>query len=272
MKFVYNAQRNEEMRRMLMMRPAVQEGKAAIEKDETDAYAWYVYGTALGLEGKMDEAVEAYSHGIAFDPFYAPCYFGRGRKLNSSGHFWQAIADFTMAIHLDSSNWIYWYYRATALNLHDHVEESIDDFKKCIALTEPEEHYPLADWLYTSNVELGRYQEAEESLKLVDATIEAPQMDYGYRRSVLLYKGIVKPEEFIDIPLLEKNVLPQKDRVRLELNGLYYSLYCYYLVHGEPEKAKDAIAELLKVAYPGAFAYSKAIPIAKRLGLLKDGE
>ena len=50
MKFVYNAQRNEEMRRMLMMRPTVQEGKAAIEKDETDAYAWYVYGTALGLE------------------------------------------------------------------------------------------------------------------------------------------------------------------------------------------------------------------------------
>ena len=96
----------------------------------------------------------------------------------------------------------------------------------------------------------------------MDATIEAPQMDYGYRRSVLLYKGIVKPEKFIDIPLLEKNVLPQKDRVRLELNGLY----------GEPEKAKDAIAELLKVAYPGAFAYSKAIPIAKRLGLLKDGE
>ena len=115
MKFVYNAQRNEGMRRMLMMRPTVQEGKTAIEKDETDAYAWYVYGTALGLEGKIDEAVEAYSHGIAFDPFYPPCYFGRGRKLNSSGHFWQAIADFTMAIHLDSSNWIYWYYRATAL-------------------------------------------------------------------------------------------------------------------------------------------------------------
>ena len=46
-------------------------------------------------------------------------------------------------------------------------------------------------------------------------------MDYGYRRSVLLYKGIVKPEDFIDIPLLEKNVLPQPDRVRLELNGLY---------------------------------------------------
>ena len=64
--------------------------------------------------------------------------------------------------------------------------------------------------------------------------------------------------------------LPQPDRVRLELNGLYYSLYCFYLVHGEPEKAKDAIAELLKVAYPGAFAYTKAVPIARKLGLLPE--
>ena len=80
--------------------------------------------------------------------------------------------------------------------------------------------------------------------------------------------GIVKPEEFIDIPLLEKNVLPQKDRVQLELNGLYYSLYCYWMVHGEPDKAADAIRELMKVAYPGAFAHTKALPIAKRLGII----
>ena len=152
--------------------------------------------------------------------------------------------------------------------MNGHVEESLDDFTRCISLTAPEEHYPLADWLYTSNVELGRYAEAEKSLDLVDASVEAPQMDYGYRRSVLLYKGLVSPEEFIDIPLLEKNVLPQKDRVRLELNGLYYSLYCYWMVHGEPEKAADAIRELMKVAYPGTFAHTKAIPIAKRLGIL----
>ncbi len=270
LKFVFNAERNERMRNILMMRPTVAEGEAMLAKDDTDAFAWYTYGTALGLTGDRDKAIEAYSHGIAFDPFYAPNFFGRGRKLNAGGHFWQAVADFTMAIHLDSSNWIYWYYRATTLNLKGHVEESIDDFRKCLSLTAPEEHYPLADWLYTSNVELGRYKEAEESLNLVDASVEAPQMDYGYRRSVLLYKGIVKPEDFIDIPLLEKNVLPQPDRVRLELNGLYYSLYCFYLVHGEPEKAKDAIAELLKVAYPGAFAYTKAVPIARKLGLLPE--
>ena len=116
MKFVFNPERNEQMRNMLMMRPSIAEGEAMLAKDDTDAFAWYTYGTALGLQSEYDRSIEAYSHGIAFDPFYAPNFFGRGRKLNASGHFWQAVADFTMAIHLDSGNWIYWYYIATVLH------------------------------------------------------------------------------------------------------------------------------------------------------------
>ena len=92
-------------------------------------------------------------------------------------------------------------------------------------------------------------------------------MDYGYCRSVRLYKGLVKPEEFIDIPAMQKAVLPREKRVELELNTMYYGLYCYWMVHGDQEKAYDAIRELHKIAYPGAFGYTKSIPIAKKLGL-----
>lgn len=88
MKFVYNEEKNEEMRHILMMQPTIEEAKAKLEKDDTDARAWYEYGTALGNAGQLEEAVEAYSHGIAFDPFYAPNYFGRGRKNNGLGRFW----------------------------------------------------------------------------------------------------------------------------------------------------------------------------------------
>ena len=48
---------------------------------------------------------------------------------------------------------------------------------------------------------------------------------------------------------------------------MYYGLYCYWMVHGDQEKAYDAIRELHKIAYPGAFGYTKSIPIAKKLGL-----
>ena len=270
MKFVYNEEKNEEMRRILMMHPTVEEAEALLKKDDTDGYAWYVYGTALSLVGKNEEAIEAHSHGIAFDPFYAPNYFGRGRRDNAVGRHWQAIADFTVAIHLDSDNWTYWYYRATTLNLHGHVEESIDDFKQCMHLSEASEHYPLIHWIYTSYVELGKFDEARKCLDLIDATVEAPQMDYGYCRAVRLYKGMIKPEDYIDIPAMQKAVLPREKRVELELNGMYYGLYCYWTLHGEPEKAAQAIRDLQKVAYPGAFGYTKSIPIAKKLGIIKE--
>ena len=98
MKFVFNEEKNNERRRMLMMQPTIEEGKALLAKDDTDAYAWYVYGKALSIQKEYEAAIEAHSHGIACDPFYAPNYFGptrfsRGRtafcmvgiSMNSSG-------------------------------------------------------------------------------------------------------------------------------------------------------------------------------------------
>ncbi|HJB20326.1 MAG TPA: hypothetical protein H9773_01320 [Candidatus Fournierella merdavium] len=269
MKFVYNEAKNEEMRHILMMQPTIEEAKAKVDKDDTDARALYEYGTALGNAGRYEEAIEVYSQGIAFDPFYAPNYFGRGRKLNTTGHFWQAVADFTVAIHLDSDCWTYWYYRATTLNLAGHIEESIDDFRQCMKLSNPAEHYPLIHWIYTSYVELGKFDEAEKCLDLIDATVEPPKMDYGYCRVVRLYKGLVKPEEFIE-PDMKDKVLPRENRVNLEKNGMYYGLYCYWTLHGEPEKAADALRELMKVAYPGAFGYTKGLAAAKKLGIVKE--
>ncbi len=269
MNYVYNEQRNEEMRHILMMQPTVEESRKKIEEDESDPRAWYEYATALGLEARYDECIEAYSHGIACNPFYAPNYFGRGRKLNYTGRYWAAVADFTMAISLDSMNWTYWYYRATTQNLAGYIEESIEDFRQCIKYTAPHEHYPLVHWIYTSYIEIGKFEEAKAALELTDCSAVAPQMDYGYCRSVQLYKGIVKPEEFIDIPAMEKAVLPRERRVELELNGMYYGLYNFWTLHGDAEKAKDALIELQKVQYDGAFGNTKGMAIAKKLGIVE---
>ena len=92
-------------------------------------------------------------------------------------------------------------------------------------------------------------------------------MDYGYARSVRLYKGMVKPEEFINEEEMAKVVLPRDHRVELEMNGMLYGEYCFWTLHGEPEKAKAAIERLQTVAYKGAFGYTKSIPICKRLGI-----
>ena len=92
-------------------------------------------------------------------------------------------------------------------------------------------------------------------------------MDYCYSMCVKLYKGLVKPEELIDEEKMTKVVLPRENRVQLEENTMLYGLYWYWMVHGNEEEAKKAIKRLLEIAYPGAFGYSKGLPIAKKLGL-----
>ena len=87
MRFVFNQKKNDAMREILMMRPTTEEARAALDRDDTDPSAWYAYGTALSLEKRYDEAIEAHSRGIAFGPFYPPNYFGRGRRHSISGHF-----------------------------------------------------------------------------------------------------------------------------------------------------------------------------------------
>ena len=90
-------------------------------------------------------------------------------------------------------------------------------------------------------------------------------MDYGYSMCVKLYKGLVKPEEFIDEEKMAKVVLPRENRVQLEENTMLYGLYWYWMVHGNEEEAKKAIKRLLEIAYPGAFGViPRAFPLQKR--------
>ena len=198
MKFVYNQKKTDEISDILMMKPTLAEAQALLEKDETDGYALFKLGMALGLEKRAEEALEAFSKGIMYHPFYAPNYFGRGRRHNSMGHYYAALADFTMCIQLDPSVWTYRYYRATCESVHGDIESALSDFEECIPLTIPSQRYVIVHWLYTTYAELGLYDKAEESLEYVDGIVECPRRNYGYRRSVQLYKGIVKPEKYIN--------------------------------------------------------------------------
>ena len=67
----------------------------------------------------------------------------------------------------------------------------------------------------------------------------------------------------------QKEVLDQEGRVRLEENGMLYGLYWYWMIHGDEKKAYDAMKRLQEVAVEGAFGYTKSIPIAKKLGIIK---
>ena len=93
----------------------------------------------------------------------------------------------------------------------------------------------------TTCAELGDFKKAEECLDLMDFTQVAPQMDYGYQRACQLYKGIVKPEEYINEEEMAKVVLDRPNRVHFEESHMLYGLYWYWMIHGDEEKAKAAL-------------------------------
>lgn len=46
-------------------------------------------GTALSLENRIDETIDAHCTGLSYAPFYVPNYFGRGRRHNVKGEWKQ---------------------------------------------------------------------------------------------------------------------------------------------------------------------------------------
>ena len=264
-----SAQKNDRMRVKLMMRPTMEEAKKLLEEDPFGAESWYAYGVAVGYEKGPEEAVDAFSEGLIHNPFDADLYFGRGRKQNNAGRFRSALSDFTMSIRLEPYAWCHWYYRATTYNLNGFYKESIDDFMSCLKYSEEYERCPMVHWIYTTALDTGEREKAEEALGWFGDDVKPPQMDYGYHRCVLLYKGILTPETFVDIPDMEKNCLKQPDRINLELNTMYSGPYPFHMFRGPEQEADDARRKLREIAIPNSFGYMRGSVAAKKRGLLK---
>lgn len=259
--------KNDFMRNKLMMRPDLEETKKKLAETPDDPDLWYELGKALSNAGESEASVDAYSKGLTLAPFDPYLYFARGCRLSTLGHFWSAIADLTFSIHLEDI-WLFHYYRATTYNLHGMYEESCEDFKACVRLAENWECCPMVHWLFTTYLlELKDKKRAVEALSLIPDDIVPPQMDYGYHRCVMLYKGLISPDAFIDIKDMQEKCLKQKNRINLELNTMYYGLFAYSVYTGDEARAKKALEELMKIAVPNAFGYSKGCKYAKEYGV-----
>lgn len=261
----------EAQRRKLTLSPSTDSAKSALDASPYDPDLWYAYGISLFRAGRYSEADAAFSQGLVYDPFHAYLYFGRGRSKTKANQFWPGIADFEMALRLDPENWNFWYYLATANNMEGYYEESISNFENAVRYAAPEECYPMVDWIYqTYALDLQDVEKAKKSLSLIADGTVPPPMDYGYCRTVSLYKGLISPEDFIDIPDMEEKCIKKPGRIEMELNGMYYGLYVYSAVIGDEAMGRRAIEELLRVARPTTFGCIKGMKVAKRMGLIKE--
>lgn len=263
----------EEQRRKLTLSPGVESAKAALDASPYDPDLWYAYGISLFRAAAYDEADAAFSQGLVYEPFHAYLYFGRGRAKTKANRFWPGVADFEMALRLDPENWNFWYYLATAYNMEGYGEESIAGFENAVRYAAPEECYPMVDWMYqTCVLDLHDMERAKKALSLIADGTTPPPMDYGYCRTVSLYKGLISPENFIDIPDMEEKCIKKPGRIETELNGMYFGLYVYSTVIGDEALGRHAIEELLRVARPATFGCIKGMKVARKMGLAAPEE
>ena len=259
-------EKNDSVRARLTKGPDIETATAALNKEHT-ADTWYDYGMSFSLAKRREEAVNAYSQGLVEFPFSPMLYFGRGRQFMGKLPE-RAIADFTMAIQLDPDVNLFWYYRAVTNNLNGRYEQAIYDFTQSLRCADPTDSYGMVDWLFTSYVENGDMEGARKILDEVPDDLEVPDMDFDYKRRVQLYKGLVSPEELIDLEEIRKHVPDPNDDLHLDIITLMFGKYIYYLYKDEQKKADEVLLEMLKNPYEGAFASSKAKLAAKARGLI----
>lgn len=97
---------------------------------------------------------------------------------------------------------------------------------------------------------LGKTAEAEALLAQIAPTMDLVEDD-SYHRRLLLYKGMLTPEELLAAPA-------DVDDPEVALATQGYGVGNWYLVEGDPERARDVFQRVLETTNWAAFGYIAA--------------
>jgi tetratricopeptide (TPR) repeat protein len=130
-------------------------------------------------------------------------------------------------------------------------KEAVAAFEK--SLKEAHEGNEIAgttDWLYNSYQRNGQRKEAQELLAAITPDFKADH-EQAYFRRIMLYKGVIKPDELVD-----ESASPEKLSIQ-DVTKLY-GLANWYQFQGNKEKAKDLYARIIQSNSWPAFAFLAA--------------
>lgn len=237
-----------------------------LQQNPKDDTLWLELGMEYVAQDAYQEAVDAFSNGLIQNPFSKDCYRERGRKYISLQKYAQAVADFTIASRFDPYDNEHWYYQGVSAYLGEMYDRAIEAFPKaieCMKRQGVEEWVAAVDWLWITYQTTGQKEEAARIIETVDEDTPVIPRSVSYKRRVLLYKGIIKPEDFID-----REALKTTDRPELYLISELFGLGNYYESIGEGEKAIACWKEARDVpTWHSSFAYQLAAKRLKERGL-----
>ena len=246
---------------------------AQAEKDlaanpkSADAIIWV--GRRLGYLWRYQDAIQMFSRGIAEHPADARMYRHRGHRYITVRRFDDAIADFEKAAGLIKGKpdeiepdgqpnpagkprttlaFNIWYHLGLAYYLKGDFEKALNAYNECMKVSNNDDSVTAtSDWLWMTLMRLGRKAEAAKVLERI-----TPKMDIlengSYHRRLLMYKGLEKPEALLDPA--------NADGLTLATQG--YGVGNWYLVTGNPQRAREIFEKVIAGSNWSAFGYIAA--------------
>lgn len=229
-----------------------------IKEDPENPDLWMAKGLELSKQMLFREAIEAYSIGLSYNPFHALLYRHRGHRYISVMRFHEAALDLEISSRLDKKNWDTWYHLGLAYYLLKDFERAEEAYKRCLDLTDSEDlMVAIVDWYWMTLMRLGKKQEADNLLGLVSEDTD-PGENISYKKRVLMYKGLSKPENLIEYE--------GADFPDLELATQGYGVANYYYLMGKKEKAIELYKKIIEHDKVwSAFGYLAALVDLKAL-------
>jgi tetratricopeptide (TPR) repeat protein len=247
------------------------EAKVAFEHAPTNADSLIWYGRRLAYLGRIREAIDVFSRGIALYPDNPWLYRHRGHRYISVRELDRAARDLERATELTQgkpdevepdgqpnarnmpigtlqSNIAY--HLALAYYLQGDFARALPVYRREMAdARNDDRRVSTAHWLYMSLRRLGRDKEAAEVLVPIRRDMNVIEND-TYHRLLLMYKGELSPDSVLAVgPTGEMSVT--------DATGAY-GIGNWHLYNGRRPEAERVFRRILAGGQWGAFGYIAA--------------
>ncbi len=242
---------------------AVIKSKAQLSEDD-----YVEIGKQLVATFRYKNAVDLYAEGLIKYPESYKLLRNRGHRYITLRKLDLAIADLIKAEELIRNEpdvmefgadgkptatvrHQVWYHQGVYYYLNKDYRQAATAFEKALATAGDNKNVAgSCDWLYNSYQRLGEKQKAMNTIQFINASY-LEDKEQPYFRRILLYNGIITPEQLIDI---------SKDPLQMSVQDItkLYGLANWYAYNGNPDKANKLYKIILQSnAWPG-FAYAAA--------------
>lgn len=220
-----------------------------LETHPANPELWMKKGLALAKQMLFRESTEAFSTGLSYDPFNWLLLRHRGHRHISTYRFEDAAADFELASRINNKDWDVWYHLGLSYYLMGDFERANTAYDRCLKMTEDNDINLVAivDWKWLTLNRLGKKEEAEMLLDLVDENTEVGE-NQAYKDRILVYKGLKSPDEAMKFD--------NEEFSDLEFSTRGYGVAMYHYFNGDRNKAKEIMNKILeKDTFWTAFGY-----------------